>query len=260
MDTTNLKNILIPNDNDKVYIPNEIFDDFFKQGKIKPLSHAAFGYSYYCLVSYLFRYCKYGGDVLFHQPTLKTILGYSPKHKGINKLIKKDGILDEIGYTETIRDIPLRLIWNDRDIEFEMYSDMDDDMKSIMGLTKNFKIKYPVKAFYRTEESCKEGIRDGTFYEIHNTHEFDVNVFIELISHVGVIGFYLYQFFKHKNNLYGEYKKSVEELIIETRISNTTLNKYIKGLEEIGHLKVIRQPFIKDQPHEERFPNTYTVI
>lgn len=62
----------------KVFLPNEIFDDL--QGYITNGTHLAYAYSYYYLTHFLYRNCKYLNTEVF---------------------------LDEIGYTESTKNIPL---------------------------------------------------------------------------------------------------------------------------------------------------------
>lgn len=232
---------LQPNTHEKVYIPNEIFTDFNKNEQISA-KNIAFLYTYYCLITYLFRYCKHSQLMYINNDVIKMVLGYAQGYDRLDFLIKKGGILDQNGYTESIRDFPIQYKMEDRWIEFEMYSQLDAETKEILNMPRNFHIKYPVKGFYRTEESKLEGLYDGTFYEIENTHLFDVNVFIKMMDDdIGVTGFYIYQYLRHKNDLFKQgYNIGREQLEKEIGIPSRTLSDYIKVLETKGYVDVER--------------------
>src|SRR5437763_8036906 len=92
----------------RIFMPNEIFDDF-KSGFDSGV-HKAFAYSYYYVVNYLYRYTKYSFGERFTQPEIMEFLGYSASNKKLNYITKKDGLLDQIGYTKTTTDYPVQ--WN----------------------------------------------------------------------------------------------------------------------------------------------------
>jgi hypothetical protein len=190
----------------KLFMPNEIFTDLLnrlksnnknenqepkskefvvlkngKQRKSRGVStdissnHIAASYSYIYLVTWLYRYAKYGIKH-YNVSELKQILGYSPKSKELDFLIKKNGLLDQIGYLETVKDFPISSIYKhgeSEEIEFAMLSDLDEDTKELIkkysNLSRKYTIKFPVKAFFRNRESeeiqeeYKED-EDGNYY------------------------------------------------------------------------------------------------
>lgn len=256
--------LLSPSDKEKVYIPNEIFKDFQNRELFNSASQTVIAYCYYCLISYLFRYCKYGQGSEFNPETLKEILGYAANNKKLDIIVKKGGSVDLTGYTETIRDFPISYTYGEIDgLQFEMYSDFDAETKALLAMPKNFKIKKPVKAFFRDVESEKEGIYDGVYYEINNTHLFDVLTFIEMMCDkgLGISAFYIYQYIRHKNDLHTEgYAASLYRLEREIGLSVDTLNKYLKKLEQRGYIEVERAEFDKRKEFKDRIANTYRLI
>lgn len=253
--------------NDKennIYMPNEIFNDL-KQYINDTSSHIAFGYTYIYLTTWLYRYAKYANvNVTLDQKLIKKILGYNSNYKKLDYLIKKNGTLEQMNYLQTTTDYPVA--WNYKDGEYDeyglrgLYFDMYSEYKSKDTYTcfmkgKNFKVKYPVKAFNREDET------EGTFYTIENTHLVPFEVFMYSMSNteIGVIGFYIWSYFKCKCQLFGGYDVSQEKLSSEINIKRTTLNKYLDGLKKYNMIKcIINQEFVVGLSGEG-LPNTYFV-
>lgn len=218
-------------------MPNEIFNDL-KTIHDKGSSHVAFAYSFYYLISWLYRYAKYG-ELDIDVKMIKEVLGYNADNKKVNYLIKKNGLLDEIGYTYTDNDYPIAWDFNDGDILFTMLSDMDDEVKKIMIKQKgrNFKIKVPVKAIWRNKESEEENIWDGTFYDISYTHEMLFDVFVKCMENedLGVTGFYLYGYLKYRCQWFdGKFNRSIENIANDLGMSRNTADKYLTNLTKYG--------------------------
>ncbi|WP_121664499.1 hypothetical protein [Metabacillus litoralis] len=256
-----------------IFIPNEIFDDLLNVNEIRNGMHIALAYCYYCLISYLYRYCIYGNILAdyLNQPNLKKILGYSVINKEIDYIMKRNGVLDAIGYTRTVTEIPISVIYIDafgnalnfgidsRPFDFEEVFEMEFRFLNEFEKPK-FKIKYPVKAFERVIiMDCEEVDSDGTFFDIFYTHPFDMRVFLHAMRHddIGTVGFYLYQFInRHENH---SIQITLENLEKRTGIIGRTLDRYLKKLEAYNYIEVIHQDFIVNAPVGERNPpNTYT--
>lgn len=245
-----------------MYIPNEIFYDL-NQSEIKGSSHIAFSYSYYYLISWLYRYAKYGSKKI-DVGMIKEILGYRADNKGLNYLIKQNGVLDKLGYTFSSGDYPLAWNFNNGDIEFLLLSDMDEDTRKLMyGQTgRNYKIKVPVKGLWRSGESEREGYYDGTFYDISNTHYVGFDVFTKCMENeqVGVIGFYLYGYLKNKIQTHkGKYKCPVERIADDSGISIKTTERYLGALLLNGLIKSEEGECKRVDDELKREANTYYV-
>lgn len=199
------------------------------------------------------------------QKQLKALLGVSEINKRLDYIIKKDGVLDQVGYTETTLDYPLYWELNPltRVVEFSTVNELkQSDILPYAINDRNYKIKKPVKAFHRTDKDRQEGLLTGTFYDIQNTHEIPVLVFQKLIQHpqIGVIGTYLYGFLKMKNDYYGgAYVVEWNKFIKQTRLSNSTLYKYLGVLEREGFIEVRRQKFVFGKSSIDRKANEYRV-
>jgi hypothetical protein len=244
----------------KLFIPNEIFED------ISPLhskgsSHVAFAYSFYYLTSWLYRYAKYG-QIEIDTKVIKGLLGYHPDNKVINYIIKKNGVLDEMGYTLTTTDYPIA--WEyDGDLGFVLLSDLElEDRKMLHSKKgKNYKIKLPVRGLWRSKESEEDGYENGTFYEVDHTHMIPFEVFIKCMENdeLGCIGFYLYSYLKSKCQIYEGYDVSLIELERNTGLSHKTLCRYMDRLKKYRMITCEVQNFVVGLDKGERKANTYHV-
>lgn len=255
----------------KLYMPNEIFEDLINNVKNTP--HIAFAYTYIYLITWLYRYCKYyGGNDVISNSSIKSFLGYSPDTRTINYLIKKNGLLDKIGYTITDRDMPISVDHDGEELNFSLISELDDKSKETYSYESsaekylrdtfpmNFTFKYPVKAFERMiDEDGKIGY--GTFYEVDNTHliPFDIFLYCMTNENINCTGFYLYAYLKHKNDIYGGYDVSLENLVEETGIAERTLDKYLGMLKKYKMIdfKHNQKFFAIGMRKEDRMANTY---
>lgn len=246
----------------KLYMPNEIFNDLKASG-IKS-KHIPLAYSYYYLISWLYRYTKYQIGTIIDHKLIKQLLGYSPTYPEIDYIIKRNGELDKIGYTTTEKDIPLSWTFEDDFLDFYMLSDLDEDMQRIIKqqLSRKYTIKFPNKAFHRSRESEEDKYLDGTFYDISNTHlvEFEVFTFCMNKKEIGVTGFYLWSYLKIKNQLYsGGYDVSLDDLSCETGIARSTMCEYLNRLKEYKMIKCVhnQEYFCFGLDSDEKKANTY---
>lgn len=253
----------------KLFMPNEVFKDLVscKDYSKDASSHIAFAYSYIYLCTWLYRHCNYFQMEKVTQERLKEILGYTSSYKGLDYIIKKNGLLEKLGYLETTTDYPLS--WNldeDRFLEFETIKEFEK--KYGYGvipntISRNFKVKLPIKAFHRTKESLEERDLDGTFYDVYHTHMIPVEVFIYCMANVeiGVIGLYLYAFIKHMNGIYSDSVDiSLKQFVVQTGIKGTTLDTYLKRMKEQNIIECDPKPYVFDLPEYLREANTYKVV
>lgn len=225
-------------------MPNEIFSDF--RNSIKSAKHNTFAYSYYYYVSYLYRYCKWYDNEKITQALIKQKLQKSAIDKKVDYLIKKDGILDTIGYTITDSNYPLSWSMENGFLEFEMIK----DFRELVGCNTiiqdlSYKVKYPVKSFFRNTDSLTNGNLDGTFYEVENTHKIDYEVFEKCMSnqHLGTNAFYIYGYLKWKQGTLKQYKMASRNIKNELIMSEATFRSYVNSLEEYKIVKVHREKF-----------------
>lgn len=241
-----------------IFMPNEIFKDLKKH--IKKTNHIPFAYSYYYLITWLFRYTKYG-SLNIDNKTIKAILGYNSTYTEIDYLIKKNGVLDTMGYCSTVKDYPISWEFEDEVLEFAMLSDLEEEFQKLIKQSKSRKytIKFPIKAFHRQEDN--EDVTDGTFYEFDRTHlvPFEVFMFCMSKKEMGCSGFYLWSYLKMKHQIYNGYDISLNDLSSDTGIPRRTITRYLDSLKKFNMIKChFNQEFFCTALREEdRKSNTY---
>lgn len=223
----------------QVYINNSIFTDLLKCQELNQIRQKAYAYGYYCLTTYLYRNAKYQ-HFLLKQPDLKEILGYSRENRDLDFISKKNGLLDMLGYTETITDFPVRLD-NGRLIGFVMYRDAKNNFLHNNNVPSNYKVKFPIKAFYKDEKSKEKGYLNGSYYDATDCHRFDINSFFECISDekIGCVGFFMVSYIKLLGTSLrtGSYSNT-KDVRDSLGLSKKTFEKYINLLAKAGLLDV----------------------
>lgn len=241
-----------------VQMPNEIFSDLKEE--MDNGNHIAFAYTYYYYITYLYRYCEYidGDGYPVTQERIKEELGYSPTNKKINYIIKKGGILDTKRYTETTTGIPMYYEFEHDIIEFITSKDIKNQLNG--ANFRNFKIKKPLKAFFRSNDAIRSNIHTGTFYAVENTHRIDHSI-LKYLPIINCAGFYIYGYLKHKNDIYGTgYQRSAEKIAQELNFSQRTVRKYLDLLEKCSLINIDRKPFDLNNNDEDSYEaNIHTV-
>lgn len=280
----------------KMFMPNEIFEDLKdkytelypdlmdgeapENAKSKVVSsHLAFTYSYYYLISWLYRYCKYDSSDI-DVKTIKKALAYSHTTKTIDFIIKKGGVLDQMGYTFTSTDYPvyweyeqggefgreteLKFTYSSELIDGEDEGNPDNYFKLRVHGNRgsNFKIKHPVKGLWRTKESEEDGLLDGTFYDVSKTHliQFEIFLFCMGNKNLGCTAFYLYSYLKRMNDVFSDgYDVSIPALAYQTGIKERTLIKYLTLLKKhrMINCRHNQEYYVAGLPKEKRMANTY---
>jgi len=251
----------------KVFMPNEVFSDL--QKNIDNASHIAFAYSYIYFITWLYRYAKYGMvNELIDQKFIKKVLGYNENYKKLDYLIKQNGILEQMGYIRTEKDFPIAYSYDEIDgLQFQYIDDFKEFTAyiKVLNVPKNFKIKFPVKAFYRypnDEEMQKEydeGYEDGTFFYVDRTHlvPFEAFIFCMTNEDLRCTGFYLYAFLRCMNQIYDGYRVPLETLEEKTAIKGRTLDKYLDSLKKYNMIHCKVEDFVVGLGKGEKMPNTY---
>lgn len=151
-----------------IAMPNEIFSDmkeWVSKGKLKSIQHQEFVYSYYWLLAYLWRYAMYAEHKIT-QSDIKRILGYNPNEKRLNYIMKKDGLLDEEGYSRATNDFPVS--WRkigEKELILDMLSEFSEEDRSLLIRfeSNRYLVKEPLKF-----TGAKGG--DGIYWNSSNTH------------------------------------------------------------------------------------------
>jgi hypothetical protein len=253
-------------------MPNEIYEEIVEHAKKfnNNSSHIAFAYSFYYLVSWLYRYAKYIDMERFTIGKLKQILGYSEDNKTLNYVIKDGGVLDSIGYTKSDTDLPIYYTYTNEEkcLELTYISELKKTgfftgiERHIDTNVRNRKIKVPFKGLFRERWAYEDNYLNGTFYEIENTHLITIDVFTESMANkeIGVIGFYLYSFLKFKNDKFPNgVNISLEQISSQTGIKPTVRDKYLEALKRYNFIDCIVKPFVVNMPKQYRKASRYRV-
>lgn len=245
-----------------VRLPNSIFRDLSSTIKSKNgstnIQQVAFSYAYLTAVAFLYKYAHFvdiENNTYIQNSDIKEILGYSRTTKSIDKIIKKDGILDKMSLTLTTKEYPVSFILNRNEKingifvrEFETIKDLDVDninyttIKNIVK-NRNYEVKEPL--FLTTGYKNREY---GTLYSIENTHKINIYEFLKLIfdSSLDNIDFLLYGFFKSKCKGNKDNMKSiaVNRIVSEIGIDRGTFYKHLEKLKNKGYIYVNHKEWI----------------
>ncbi|MED4228118.1 hypothetical protein [Neobacillus cucumis] len=245
----------------KIFLPNEIFDDL--TGNVTKNSlHLTFSYSYIYLTTWMYRYAKHISvtNGFIDNGKVKEILGYNATTKGLDYMTKKNGLLDQLGYTKTVKDFPTHWTYDEFEgIEFGMYSSYKDYL-SYLNLSRKFNIKLPVKAIHRYNNE----VLDGTYYEFENTHSIPFEVFMFCIANdkLGTTGFYLYSYIKRMNDMFPDgWDVAFDKLAKVTGVPASTLERYMDELRRYNMIivKYNQEVFSLAMRLEDRKACTYII-
>jgi len=256
-----------------VFMTNEYFEIlpklFTDENKWK---FTTFSYAYLYLNTYMYRWSTYG-QYIPKVNEIKEILGLYGNDKRYNDVIKKDGILDAYGLTETVgvKDIPiLNTVDEFEGLKFDFVSDIFPDSKcEIFKEWKNAKcitpkttIKKPVLALH---SNIKNDDFMGTFYNPNNFTNIPFEVFAFCMSkkELGVAGFFIYAYIKNGMETYKEEFKTSHRMIAN-KFGGAYTTIYDSLVALIKHGLVERflgqEEFSKAMPLEERQASIYTVL
>lgn len=259
-----------------VRLPNSIFRDLStaiksNKGNIN-IQQVAFAYVYLVTVSLLYKYAHFvdiDNDSYISNADIKELLGYNRTTKSIDKVIKKNGILDQLNLTKTTKDYPVRFETNTSEKinnipirEFFTIKDLSendvsyDELKRVVK-NRNYEIKEPL--FLTTENGDNDY---GTLYSVERTHRIDIDEFLKFIfdDELDNIDFLMYGFFKAKCKGYPEDKKAIAvyKITIELGIDRTAFFKHLELLKNKGYIAVNHKDWkMKDDKYKKMEANEY---
>lgn len=222
----------------QIQMPNEIFTDL-TSANFKSWKHKAFAYSYYFLVTYLYRTTLYGTtpEDYCQDSIMKKIVA---RKSSFDYVTKKNGVLDKMGYTKSTSNYPISFYMKDGILEFGMIKDLKKQVDAYTPTMGNrFAVKEPVKALNRFNEDYS-----GTFYDMQNTHLVTVQRFVDIITHpdLGYVGLYVYAYLSMMGDKFRDgYQISNKALSDVIGCNEKTLSKYTRKLEECGFIKSERK-------------------
>lgn len=203
-----------------INIDINIFDqlsELMGEDKLATDKQRTFAFAYYCLITYLWKYSKYGGSQTYSVADIKNILLISESTKVYDHIIKRDGVLDNAKFTETTRDLPIATVFDEfNNIQVQTLSSLNDKEYSNSFLERLGKRFYCKKPLHQYERDGKEGLlysRDDAF----QVTSFEIIRFL-LCKELSFDAFYLYMVFKLK------FKMVKKDTMV---ISSSELEKYI---------------------------------
>ncbi|HDX9600984.1 TPA: hypothetical protein ACLBZ7_005547 [Bacillus cereus] len=239
----------------KIFIPNNIFEVLLKDERLtkrgkRTTTHVDVAYAYIYLYTWLYRNAKYGSMSTENSDvgSLKELIGFSKTEKRINYIIKKDGVLDDLGLTRTIpyKDAPALFQFNDDVIEFYTVSDEK------IPITNNRQtVKEPVFALENSDGEYGYGTFFGSMDNdnIANTHNVDFEVFIKCMTNekLGTDAFYLYSFLKHKCDVSGgSIEIALTTISQQTGITRGKRNDALENLKKYNLIHCTPATYIID--------------
>ncbi|MEK4871222.1 hypothetical protein [Niallia sp. FSL W8-1348] len=272
---------IVQYDNKENYLlmPNEVIEMLVKDEELnkKKAPHVAFAYTYLYMITWLYRYAKYG-VMSFEDVTKSAILkmmGIAETSSEYNYIVKKGGVLDRLGLTATLSytEAPINWWTNEEDShgfpEFTYFYELEETIKQMIlngQTTKRRQFKEPLLATgYRNPLNEEEGEEayNGTFYEggKEYTHLVGFDVFLECITNpsLGFVAFYLYAFIKVRMGANTEVSISLEGITKYSGILPTTRDKYLKELKGFGLIRSLPENYCLERGGYHTEPSTYWV-
>lgn len=226
-----------------VAMPNEIFSDmksWLEAGELKSPHHQEFIYCFYWMIAYLWNYAKYG-EHGFTLGDIKKLLGYNATEKRMNYIIKKNGLMDQKGYSSSVSDYPI--LWHmnqDKMMSFTMLSDYDKESRGMLNKFNsiNVLVKAPLKSIGTEDE-------DGLFWNPSNSHMMrgEIMVACTVDGKMNCAAVYMYGLLLmlyEKNKYYNKvdtFQCANKTLIGLTGWSTRKVNETLDVLTDIGLIK-----------------------
>ena len=212
-----LKDLTFTKEKNNCFMSNEYFRiirDLVESDNLKSV-HAGFAYSYMYLQTYMYRYATYNNYVP-SVAQIKELFNYNPKKQVLDYIIKKDGLLDDVGLTTTEGfekkevNFPILVEMKDKEPVFTLAHELDvegeflNQWKKKVKVTNRSTLKKPVLAFHSNVED-KDFM--GTFFHAEDFTNVPFEVLAFCLSHdnLGADAFYVYSYIKHKNDIHDDY-------------------------------------------------------
>lgn len=238
-----------------VQIPNGIFKDLsqnIKKNNKTSIQQVSFAYTYLVTIAFLYKYAHFvdvDNGTYIQNGDIKELLGYGKTTKTVDKIIKKNGILEQIGLVKTTKDYPVGVEYTDSKInninirDFVMVSTLEannDHYNTIKSIVKNnnYEIKEPTFLFEYDGDI-------GSLYNYEKTHKITFNEFMLFIydDELDNIDFLMYSFFKYKCYGLKDNTKSIAlyKIVAELGIGRDAFYTHLEKLKERGFVKVIHK-------------------
>lgn len=262
-------------------MPNEMFELLVKNEDLnkKKAPHVAVAYTYVFLITWLYRYAKYGFMELentTHKAILK-MMGIAETNKEYNYIFKKGGVLDRLGITATHSFAKAPVRWFPDEYgdygfpQFMLYEEWDNEIKKMLtgGTTlKRRHVKEPLLATgFRNplnEVGVEEGDYVGTFYDNGKdyTHMVGMNAFIKCVTtqDLGINAFYILSFLRSRYGKNTDVSISLNTISSESGIKPSTRDFALKMLKAYHMLFCLPSNFCLERGEHKTEPSTYFMV
>lgn len=238
-----------------VQIPNGIFKDLsqsIKKNIKTSIQQVSFAYTYLVTIAFLYKYAHFvdvDNGTYIQNGDIKELLGYGKTTKTVDKIIKKNGILEQIGLVKTTKDYPVSVEYTDNKInninirDFVMVSMLEantDHYNTIKSIVKNnnYEIREPAFLFEYNGDI-------GSLYNYEKTHKITFNEFMLFMydDKLDNIDFLMYSFFKYKCYGLKDNTKSIAlyKIVAELGIGRDAFYTHLEKLKERGFVKVVHK-------------------
>lgn len=257
-------------------MPNGIFRDLSSNIKNKKgstnIQQVAFAYVYLVTISFLYKYAHFvdiNNGTYIQNGDIKELLGYNRITKTIDKVIKKNGVLDELGLTGSTKEYPVQFLIHHQNTvnnipvrDFVTISELDANHPNYTIFketvkNRNYEIKEPL--FLTTEYYDSDY---GTLYSIERTHQITLDEFMHFIfnEELDNIDFLLYGFFKAKCKGYENDMKAIAlyKIVSEIGIDRSTFYKHLELLKEKQYIYVSHKDWkMRGEKYSDMEANEY---
>lgn len=253
---------------DKAYIqmPNGIFRDLsnsIKSRNSTNIQQSSFAYSYLVTLAFLYKYAHFvdvDNETYIQNSDIKQVLGYDKTTKTIDKIIKKNGILEKMELVSTTNDYPVIVNYLDDEVNgvkirnFITINSMTDEdvnynlIKSIVK-NRNYEIREPTFLFDYNGDI-------GTLYNYENTHRITIKEFLEIIYNEKFdnIDFMMYSYFKSKCHGLIRNTKAIAlyKISLELGIGKDCFYIHLKSLKKAKYIEVNHKCWKSPNCNEEK--------
>lgn len=239
-----------------ISMPNEIFSDLALTSSIRIWKHRAFAFSFYYFISYLWRsnIHHYLGDKMqVSQMKLKYYITGTKESPTYDYLVKNNGVLCKLGYTQRIFDIPVEYQFYKKNlVHIKMLSELKEEGIEGESLPKKLMIHKPLKGYYKYPKikgDNSDNELDGHFFSQNETFKIKAETFLAIIStkDLGFGGFYFYCYLRFLQEVRkgNSFKKSKEEISQALGINLQLIQQYTSRLKKMKLIQS-KQMAIKD--------------
>ena len=238
-----------------IQMPNGIFRDLSESLKSRNktnIQQVSFAYCYLLTIAFLYKYAHFvdlDNGTYIQNSDIKQVLGYDKTTKTIDKVIKKEGILERLGLIKTTKDYPVFVEYSKEivnDVQMREFITINminaDDANSItikeIVKNRNYEVREPTFLFDYKDDT-------GTLYNYERTHRVKIDEFLKLVYNDDIdnVDILLYFFFKYK--CYGLKNNTkalaLYKICIEMGIGRDAFYVHLDKLKNLGYIDVIHK-------------------